>query len=67
MKAIQATLEAAGDQEGEDAQEGLIQQALLRSCSHPALVAGGIFIILYPLLYDSNRTTPVLIQVRGRF
>ena len=40
MKAVQATLEAAGQQEGEDVQESLVQQALLRSCSHPALVAG---------------------------
>ena len=41
VKAIQSTLEALGHQEEEDVQESLVQQALLRSCSHPALVAGG--------------------------
>ena len=41
VKAILATLEAAGQQEGDEVQESLIQQAILRSCSHPALVAGG--------------------------
>ena len=48
MKAVQATLQAAGDQEGEDAQESLVQQALLRSCSHPAVVAGGSFCTFVP-------------------
>ena len=59
MKAIQATLEAAGDQEGEDAQESLVQQALLRSCSHPALVAGDIFCTFVPTLICYQRNKPM--------
>ena len=53
VKAIQATLEAAGQQEREDVQESLVEQALLRSCSHPALVAGSSFFTLR--LFNSLR------------
>ena len=71
MKAIQATLEAAERQEGEEVQESLVQQALLRSCSHPALVAGGSSLTLGPcidsLLYVNKGTTPVLTQASAMF
>ena len=40
MKAILATLETAGQHEGENVEESLVEQAILRSCSHPAVVAG---------------------------
>ena len=65
VKAIQATLEAAGDQEGEDAQEGLVQQALLRSCSHPALVAGDILCTFVPTLICYQRNNPCINSGQG--
>merc|ERR1719447_1774236 len=40
VKAILATLETAGQHEGENVEESLVEQAILRSCSHPAVVAG---------------------------